>query len=545
MHTDMITRKTTSRIWTMLGLCALGLYITACDNEELSGNGQTPANIDLRFTASISDSPFTKTVHGPDMTKTSFLVRDELGMFITKDGGGAVVDGSDDNMKLILTQDGDSVKWTHTSKNNQMLSLKANLGENINITGYYPWMEDATERSVSFDLTGDPSTWKDLLYLSSSTGTQPVEDGGAIQLTFSHAFSWVTIKLSKTDQSDVVVTAVSIENSHNKLERIMNQGTMDPKTGGVKGMTPGSLIIDSLNVNLPLNAPGSSGHIPVEFNFLVPPFMNADVQDSDIVIRVTTEPSGIKEVLSFPLRKIHLSNVDQNQYGFEKGKHYTYEIIYNNSEMLLSLSDWQEAVIEEMKLGEGTGGVMSQKVEFQNHFNAVDKAEIDKNKLTTHINHTYLGEVSDKSNGEYRIFDIFETGTIYDRWGPAMKAEPFYPQLMVALNNAAGDAQVPWKDENTEILMAQQACLEFREGGFKDWRLPRISEFYSMVYPSNVVRGGKYANFWTGTEYDSDHSYVASYSTTPFPLHYPKKASKKEAFYVRCVRDTNKPKPTI
>lgn len=542
MHTDMITRKTTSRIWTMFGLCALGLYITACDNEELSGNGQTPANIDLRFTASISDSPFTKTVHGPDMTKTSFLVGDELGMFITKDGGGAVVDGSGDNMKSILTQDGDSAKWTHTGKNNQMLSLKANLGENINITGYYPWMKDATERSVSFDLTGDPSTWKDLLYLSSSTGTQPVEDGGAIQLTFSHAFSWVTIKLSKTDQSDLVVTAVSIENSHDNLERIMTKGNMNPKTGNVEGTTFGSLVIGcNPNVNLPEN-----GYTPAEFNFLVPPFMNTDVQDSDIVIRVTTETSGTKEVLSFPLRKTHLNNANTNQYGFEKGKHNTYNLIYNNSEMLLSLSDWQEAVIGEMNLGEGAAGVQPISVELNlNYFPSGDKADIQKNILETHINHTYLGEVSDNNNGKYLTIPFPEEGNLGERWAPIMKNEPFFKKLLVARNDAAGGALIPWKDAYTGVLTAKQACLEFKEGGYKDWRLPRISELFSIALHLDKPLGTK--SYWSATESDS----TTGCSVMFFPDmgyktgHYPQRSSKQEAFYIRCVRDEGKPKPTI
>ena len=543
MHTNMITRKTTARIWTMFGLCALGLYITACDNEELSGNEHAQANTDLRFTASISDSPFTKATNGANIIKGLAFPDGEhqFGMFITNGAGEAVVTGSNDNMISTLIRGGASDTWTHANKNGQELSLKANHGENINITGYYPWTENAAANSVPFDLTGEPSTWKDLLYLSSPAEAQQVTDGTIIPLTFSHAFCWVTIKLSKlTDKSNVAVTAVSIENSHDKLERIMTKGNMNPKTGNVEGTTFGSLVIGcNPNVNLPEN-----GYTPAEFNFLVPPFMNTDVQDSDIVIRVTTETSGSREVLSFPLRKTHLNNANTNQYGFEKGKHNIYNIIYNNSEMLLSLSDWQEAVIGETKLGEGTAGVEPQKVEFKNYF--TDKTGVNKNILTVHVNHTYLGEVSNKSNGEYRKFEILEVGNMFDIWEPAMKAEPFYPQLMVARNNAAGNAQVPWKDENTEILMAQQACLEFREGGFKDWRLPRISEFYSMVYPTNAVEGGKYVNFWTGTEYDSDHSYVASFSTTTsIRLHYPQKASKKEAFYVRCVRDADKPKPTI
>lgn len=538
MHTDMTKRKKANPIWTIISLGFLGLYTTACDSGELSEKEEGATNIELRFAASISDSPSTKTINNPDIIQGMRFPdgTHTFGMFITDEGGTPLETGSEDNMKSILTRATGTDRWNHTDKNDASLSLVANQGQKINITGYYPWTADATATSVPFDLSQDVTTWKDLLYLSSPTGTAQVLDANPIVLTFSHAYCWVTVKLSKlTEKSNVSVKAVSIENSYSTLQRIMNKGSINPKTGAVNG-TPGSLVISNASpVDIPFEVAGGT---PLQFNFLVPPFMRTDVQDSDIVIRVTTETSGVTEVLSFPLNKIHLNQADPDQYGFEKGKHNTYNIVYNNSEMVLSLSDWQETLIEDTNLGGGTAGIIPDKATFQ-YFPAVDSYKL---KLGNHVNHTYLGEVAENNNGKYVTASLPLNGNMFDMWTPFMIVEPFYPTLAVAKSLAAGGGDVPWKDSDTGVLTAKQACSEFREGGYKDWRLPRISEFYMLSYPTNYL--GSTKEYWSATEYDATKCYAVSYSVT-HTVYLPQKTSKEDAYYVRCVRDYDKPKTTI
>lgn len=543
----MIKRKKANPIWTIISLGFLGLCTTACDSGELPGKEKAPANIELRFAASISDSPSTRTIQDPDIIQgTAFPDGTHtFGMFITNEDNTPLETGSKDNMKLNLSRTtGTADAWTYTDKSGTPLTLKANQGQTIKLTGYYPWIAGATAASVPFDLSGEVTTWKDLLYLSSPAGSATVLDANPIDLTFSHAYCWVTVKLSKlTNKNEVPVKTVSIENSYNSQKGIMNNGNIDPKTGDVINGNAGPLKINcSPFVNIPFEEPGTS---PSEFHFLVPPFMLAEIQDSDIVIRVTTETDGVTEVLSFPLSKIHLNHqANPNKYGFEKGKHNIYHIVYNNSEMVLSLSDWQETLIEDSGLGGGSAGVTHVIATFYETFLP---GEAKKNKLAegNHINHTYLGEVAENNNGKYVTVTLPSSGTTQEKWVPFLKAEPFYPTLAIAQNFAAGGGEVPWKDKETGVLTAKQACSEFREGGYKDWRLPRVSEVYIMTFPK-IDAVGTSKMFWTATEYDETQSFATCIiSEGGFPIIYSDKTSKEDTYYVRCVRDSDKSKPTI
>lgn len=549
MHTDIIIRKKTARICTILSVCALGFYTTACDSGEVPGKEKDPSKTELRFTASISDSPSTKTINGSDITEGSIFPDDThtFGMFITREGGDELVAGSGDNMKLTLTKSGSTETWSQTDKNDVPLSLIAKHGESIHLTGYYPWTADAgvSATSIPFDLSGDMSTCTDLLYLSSPAGTQQVYDAPPIALNFSHAYCWVTVNLSKlTNKNEVIVKSVSIENSVGNLKRVINRGTINPKTGDVINGTSGPLVINcNPTIHLPSNDPNNPV-APATFNFLVPSFMRTDVQDSEIVIRITTETSsGTTEVLSFPFNKEHLNNAG-DKYGFEKGKHNTYNIVYNNSEMILSLSDWQGVWIGDSKFGEGTAGVTPIEMPYK-HNGIAPLDQLKKIAMGNHINHTYLGEVAENNNGKY--VTIESTGTLFDIWRPFVTTEPFYPSLKVSRNEAVGGSPVPWKDEETGILMAKQACAEFREGGYTDWRLPRISEFFMFVYVAPIDLRLSKSEYWSATEYNADESYCLTSSRPPGVTANwaPQHISKTANIYVRCVRDSDKPKPTI
>lgn len=546
MHTDIIIKKRTTRIYTVLSVCSLVLYTTACDSGEFPGKEKDPLKTELRFTASISDSPSTKAVHGSDITEGAIFPdgTHPFGMFITGEGGGELVAGSGDNMKLTLTKSGSTETWSQTDKNDAALSLVAKHGESINLSGYYPWTAGASSSSIPFDLSGDMSTCTDLLYLSSPAVAQPVYDATPIALNFSHAYCWVTINLSKlTQKNNVLVKSVRIENSSNNLKRVMNKGTINPKTGDVVTGTSGPLVIDCATpVDIPLS---NQGITPLAFNFLVPPFMRADVQDSEIIIRVTTQvSSGADEVLSFPLNRVHLNNTaGTNQYGFEKGMHDTYNLVYNNGEMILSLSDWQGVWIGDSKLGEGTANVKPFEVPYKDN-GVAPQQKLKRLARGNHINHTYLGEVAENNNGKYIKIAISDVTTL-GAWEPYMTTEPFYEPLKVARNDAAGGSPVPWKDQETGVLAAKQACAEFREGGYTDWRLPRISELFMLIYDTPSGLRLLKDEYWSATEYDENECYTVSYLKPDAILKTPRHIPKTASFYVRCVRDSDKPNPTI
>lgn len=262
--------------------------------------------------------------------------------------------------------------------------------------------------------------------------------------------------------------------------------------------------------------------------------MSADIKDSDIVIRVTTMEGGSPKVLSFPFRQAHL-NKEGTKYGFQKGMHNTYTLVYNNSSMYLSLEDWTTTTITESTLGEGMVNAKYLTRKFDNSDNTV-LGSGGNYKLTAgnHIYHTYLGEVAENNNGEYETFSINPSGNLSARWRGAVESEPVYPSLHIAENFAAGGEPVPWKDNETGALVAKQACVEFRDGGFTDWRLPRISECYMMAYQFDYT----VKECWSGTEASATNSYAMVKEGGSG--YYPKSFSKQEYFYVRCVRDSDK-----
>lgn len=556
MQIDMIVKDKATRLWTIVGLCSLGLCITACDTGELPADSKDPAKIALRFSASISDNPSTRATQPPQPTITqgTAFAADKahtFGMFVTLQDGTALTTGSDDNMKSILTQSGTTQSWKYTSKNDSPISLDVKNGESVMIKGYYPWTADATATAVPFDLSStDPHDWTDLLYLSSPTDAQTITDGTrSIALTFSHAFCWVTVNLLQLSANNTVkVKAVNIGNAYAGQGTIINKGKLNLNTGKITNPTSGPLkIVMKQPINL--DTEGETGAQAAVFNFLVPPVMSTAIRNSDIVIEVTTleDISGGKteeKVLTFPLSLTHLNKDQQGTntlYGFQQGKHNTYHIVYNNSAMNLSLSDWQAVEITDAKLGEGTVNANYTTRKFTNDDNTVlGSGGTYTLTVGNHIYHTYLGEVAENNNGEYKTsFSINPSGNLSARWKGAVESEPVYPSLYIAENFAAGGAQVPWQDQETGALMAKQACVEFRDGGFTDWRLPRISECYMMTYQFAY----SIKECWSATEASSMNSYAMVKGESSG--YYPKSCSKQDYFYVRCVRDSDIPKPTI
>ncbi len=556
MQTDMTVKDKATRLWAIMGLCSLGLCITACDEGEMPAGGKDPARVELRLSTSISDSPSTKAgSSGPTITTgKGFAVGTNLGLFVTREEGGtALAEGSDDNMKSTLTNNGTLQEWSHTDKNGtNPIQLAANNGESINFAGYSPWIAGASATAVPFDLSStNPADWKDLLYLSSPTTSQQIIGGAdSILLQFSHAYCWVTIEMWKlTDKTKVLVQAISLETATSEFDVIKNKGTINPRTGEATGTIDPQTGEDTgagpikMEFNPTIDIPVENAGTPYEFNFLVPSFMNADIKDSDIVIRVTTSEDDSPKVLSFPFRKAHL-NTDGTKYGFQKGMHNTYTLVYNNSSMYLSLEDWTTTKITESTLGEGMVNVKPKERLFFNLWMMEEGIIFQKLEETDHRLHSYLGEVVENNNGIYVDFTVNKPSSeTINNWRVAVQRDPFQSHLYGATLLAAGGAQVAWKDEETGALLAKQACTEHREGGYTDWRLPRISECYILSYIADGTSMMNGKECWSGTEANDKESYAAvKFSESAL---YPKKCDKRDLFYVRCVRDFMKPKPQM
>lgn len=383
---------------------------------------------------------------------------------------------------------------------------------------------------------------KDILYLSSpSYDTAPmVPSNGTVALTFSHVCTWVKIRLSSLKQTPaIIVKSVSIGNRHSGLEWVKNKGSFNPGTGDINtGATAGALVVSPLQpVTLPYD--GESGKPPLEFDFLVPPVLNKDIQDGDIIIRVTTTD---EKVLLFPLKKGHLNSVG-NKYGFQKGYKNTYNIVYNNAAMSLSLSGWQSHVINENELGGTTAGYEPWTVTYKDDYRSYG---INPLSSEIHIYQAYLGEVAENNNGGYVPFENNYTGPSETEKWKKVTTELVYPTIMVSLKDAAGGAPVPWKDAETGALLAKQLCIDLREGGYKDWRLPRISELKMMKLANQNPHPGVslgVAEYWSGTEADKTNCLISfNYRPTgASTINYPKSVVKSEVYSVRCIREVSTP----
>lgn len=171
-----------------------------------------------------------------------------------------------------------------------------------------------------------------------------------------------------------------------------------------------------------------------------------------------------------------------------------------------------------------------------------------KLKVTDHSNHDLLGEVADGNNLSYveKDPDLSQTN-FYDAWKALAFADPFNPSLQVSKKDAAGGGIVPWKDAETGVLRAQQACIDFKGGGYTDWRLPRLSELAMLVYNKTTSSGEPnltQEGYWSITERSETEAFCATRQRVG-ETHLPRVAPKTARMSVRCVRDLKKTNPGI
>ena len=78
------------------------------------------------------------------------------------------------------------------------------------------------------------------------------------------------------------------------------------------------------------------------YEFLVPSFMDSKVGDGDLLIVLNV--SGTNELFTLSKRYLNKSD-DGKSFGFRQGYKNTYNLVYNNSALSLSIQSWNSEVI--------------------------------------------------------------------------------------------------------------------------------------------------------------------------------------------------------
>ena len=156
------------------------------------------------------------------------------------------------------------------------------------------------------------------------------------------------------------------------------------------------------------------------------------------------------------------------------------------------------------------------------------KGPLDYNKL--------LGEASDNT------YNGVTNGGIYKSAEDAFKREGPYNQLVIAPDNV-GD--FVWKTGTTKkdrVLVAKQACRDYRGQGLSEWRLPRVSELY-LIWLNRVTinqskgftsLGESGVTFWSGSEGSTAGGEIQAFTINA--AGEVRLAPKSESHSIRCVR---------
>lgn len=143
-----------------------------------------------------------------------------------------------------------------------------------------------------------------------------------------------------------------------------------------------------------------------------------------------------------------------------------------------------------------------------------------------------------------------QNGELYPTVADAFSFEGTYPNLMVSVNDLVddeGNESSQWKTGTA--LTALNLCRDMEEGGYDDWRLPRLSEL-AFIYVNQAslekLRGFTplSGSYWCGSEYlvpnateeqrkKSDWAWAVDFtSATGYASWHPKTDKLK----IRCVR---------
>lgn len=564
-------------------LTAFSLLLAgACDNHIYDGpESDTPAKeVSLNFNASIEKTEPVQSrnfIPTNDFTGNSY----SFGMSVTKsDNGNEIFKGSSD-MTATMKRTDSSAPWNWSFIDNSTHSSVTPVGSEgkaLKVVAYYPPVSSATKdvytNGIPFDFsarTGLQQT--DLLYNTETIYPFAPSDKPVvtIPLHFRHAYTWIVLNITKYvgKGPEFKLSSVSLDNIGGGW--IKNKGAIDPETGLVKdGATAGPI---GVTVN---PAAVLSTTKVLTYQFLVPSFMDSKVGDGDLLIILNV--NGINEL--FTLSKLYLNKSDDGKsFGFRQGYKNTYNLVYNNSALSLSIQSWSSEVING-----GFGDDITPPS--ADNYRWIDFSNIEKFPIPTgyywpkalipgnpyqtiyppkptsltvgeHTYKNYLTTVDYGGNGDYVHVNapapetlptdglkITDDINVYTN-------ERAYPVIQITKNDVSV-MPVPWENENGE-LVAKELCRKYNGGGFHDWRLPRATELRAVLVLVSA-NGGTYADlnfgsdanrnkpYWTGTEVTENEAWGMSFDYGSAVVNTKLVLSpydKKTTGSVRCVRDAS------
>lgn len=558
-------KKHTSLRAIILAACSL-LLLGACDNYAYDDTEpDAPAKeVSLNFNASIerTNDAQSRAITTPPITdfdEDSY----SFGMSITKNQNGNEIFKGSSDMTATMTRSAANALWTWSFIDNSGASNVTPMGPEgkaLKVVAYYPLVssgiEDVYTNGIPFDFSSKTNLQQtDLLYNTDTaytvvaSSTEPV---ATIPLKFRHAYTWIVINITKYVEKEgeaFNLSSVSLDNLGGGW--IKNKGAIDPKTGLAKdGATAGP-------IGVTIDPPKTLSKTEVQtYEFLVPSFMDTKVGNGDIVL--VLKVNNINE--TFNLDKGYLNQSDDGRsFGFRQGYKNTYNLVYNNSALSMSIQDWSSEVIN----GDFGGEIPSSGVGFRNvnlktnTYYWASPTTIPKPILLTEGYHKYadyLTTVAYGGNGEFvsvnsssssSELQITDDINVYTN-------EDAYPIIQITQNDVS-IVPVPWEDGNGQ-LVAKELCRKYNEGGLNDWRLPRATELRAvLIYVA--CNGSTFSDlnfntdanrdkpYWTGTEVDEDRAWSMSLKQGKIikdskivlsPL------DKKMTASVRCVRDVSK-----
>lgn len=536
------------------------LLAGACDNYAYDGpEPDTPAEeVPLNFNASIEKTEDTQSrmiAPTTDFTENTY----SFGMSITKsENGNEIFQGSSD-LTATMERAGSTAPWNWSftdNSNNATVTPVGPEGKALKVVAYYPLVSANTKNvytdGIPFDFSDKANLQQtDLLYnTNTSYPFTPSGDSVAtIPLRFRHAYTWIVLNIKKyVDKGGVFkLSNVSLDNLGG--DWIKNRGAIDPETGLAKdGATAGPI---GITVDPPVELSTTE---MLTYQFLVPSFMDAKIGDDQIVLILNV--NGINEL--FPLDKVYLNQSDDGKsFGFRQGYKNTYDLVYNNSTLSLSIQNWSSEVIS----GNFGDNIVppstdnSKWIEFQKssyYWGSYPPKPI-YSSASVHPYENYFTTVAYGGNGAYvpvktasppsaDQLKITDDINVYTN-------EKAYPVIQITKKDVSV-VSVPWEDKNGE-LVAKELCRKYNEGGFHDWRLPRATElravlvlvagngsaFTDLNFGSDENRNKPY---WTGTEVNENEAWSISFdyqSTIRNTKLMLSPLDKKMTASVRCVRD--------
>lgn len=533
----MDTQKKHNLSGTIILVSCFLLPAGACDNSDRIETETQANGVLLNFNASTIDATTTETrsfVPIESFAKNEYI----FGMSVTKDNAsrGEIFEGSR-NLKATMSRPSGDAPWNWEFSNNAsgtVVTPRGPEGKPLRVIAYYPAIagtENFTD-GIPFDFTqtNNPQQ-KEILYNTNTSYTIPSSGGSdkvTIPLKFQHAYSWISIKVTKSvDKGSHKLSGVSIDNLSGGW--IKNKGKINPATGmAMQGAIQGP--IGEVRTAEVLDPSGDTA-TPIIYDLLVPAFMDRNVKDDDLVFTLIID--GKKEI--FSLGREHLNN-DGDTYGFKQGYANTYNVEFNNSSLNMRLLNWTSTRID---------GDFGQNVTNPTNYQEMSFYYAEDNSgWTTANGKVFPPKYKDLPAGDRRYYNYFTT-VKYGGNGEYVPAKPVTdpppPKGIIIEDDANVATQepacrlfqmttkdvsiepVPWEDEMGQ-LVAKELCRKYNGGGFKDWRLPRASELRALLVYAIYGAGTKqFINlkltndvnreklYWTGTEESEDKAWAMLY----------------------------------